>query len=185
MNEKEELEWLRREKDRDMRFKESAHRGLLLGFLVGVFYTWLVPLDTVETRVALLPVVLIAFATGALTAYVGRFRIRRLARARCEIKLHVSSEGELKKRIRLKWIPHGISIREMEEILDAAKDELVNLIKEIEKNATEDTIFERMVLYRLMDYADKWHGTHLNEESLKKCAENREKFAEQMGRQHE
>ncbi len=75
MDEKEELEWLRREKDSDMRFKASTHRGLLSGFLAGLLYNWLVPLDTVETRVVLILVILIAFATGALTAYVGRFRV--------------------------------------------------------------------------------------------------------------
>lgn len=33
------------------------------------------------------------------------------------------SEGELKKRIREKWLPAGISIREFEEIVDEAYNE--------------------------------------------------------------
>lgn len=74
MDEKEELEYLRREKDRDIRFRAACGRGLALGIFVCYLYNWLTPLDTVETRSLGILLTVIAFATGFLTAHIGRFR---------------------------------------------------------------------------------------------------------------
>ena len=79
------------------------------------------------------------------------------------------SEGKFKKRIRRLWDPKVIdgelvyledvvSPKGVEEILDEAKNHLDKVIAEIEKNATEDTLFERMVLVRLKNYRKTWFG---------------------------
>ncbi|HUX79638.1 MAG TPA: hypothetical protein VMW10_07860 [Alphaproteobacteria bacterium] len=74
MNDKEELEQLRREKDRDIRFKASTMRGFVLALCVGWLYGYIVGMDSIEKRSSMIIIVLIAFAMGALTAYIGRFR---------------------------------------------------------------------------------------------------------------
>ena len=90
------------------------------------------------------------------------------------------SEGELKKRI-TKWYDErdyrdeSLTPTKVGIFLDEASKDLVNIIAEIENNATEDTLFERMVLYRLKTYSDYWHGTKLEKDSLKQCVTNRKK----------
>ena len=46
----------------------------------------------------------------------------------------------------------------------------IRLYAELEFNS-EDTIFQRMALYRLQQFADKHLGTHLEQTTLDECAE--------------
>ena len=43
-------------------------------------------------------------------------------------------------------------------IINFAKQKLDNIILEIKKNATEDTLFERMVIYRLEAFKKEYFG---------------------------
>jgi hypothetical protein len=49
------------------------------------------------------------------------------------------------------------------------KKEFLKIFTEIEFNATEDTLFERMTLSRLRIYSDVFFGTKLYQEHLDNC----------------
>lgn len=74
-------------------------------------------------------------------------------------------QGELKKQIEQHAWAHDSDQAEQADtkfiykVLDAAKTDLDQVITEIENNATEDTLFERMVLTRLKNYRKKWFGS--------------------------
>ena len=52
--------------------------------------------------------------------------------------------------------------------------EILKIYAEIEFNATEDTLFERMTLDRLQNFIDKHFETHLREITNDECSEMRE-----------
>jgi hypothetical protein len=51
------------------------------------------------------------------------------------------------------------------------KSDYIKIYAEIEFNATEDTLFERMTLTRLQEYSDTHFGTTLDKDVLSECAE--------------
>jgi hypothetical protein len=55
-------------------------------------------------------------------------------------------------------VAFAIIEKKLDDLLKEPRIELENIIFEIEKNATEDTLFERMVLARLKAYYSEWFG---------------------------
>jgi len=73
MDEKEELEWLRQEKERDMRFDSGMIRGIGLSLLSLLPFHFLPA--TFETNVIMLIWVFTSFAIGFASAHFGRFKV--------------------------------------------------------------------------------------------------------------
>lgn len=60
-----------------------------------------------------------------------------------------------------------------------------NIVIEIEKNATEDTLFERMVLKRLNDFSIRLEGTQKELQTWKYRAEETYKDAEHFSKEND
>ena len=77
---------------------------------------------------------------------------------------HIEQEPKVRGGSTLPWHePYVIDVIRLNDILDEAEKDFDNIYKEIEFNATEDTLFERMVLTRLKRFRTTWFGDKKNE----------------------